>query len=151
MLQRDDLAARDARAMVGMVLAVRHLDRLREDAALVVTELSANAARHARGAVVRLTRAGGPTTLAVPRLPLSPSPVWPPSCRRVWWHARTSHRPRATPRSSAATACRGRPRRPMSGLTPDYWGLVLNMRESWSEVSCGGSSIRILSPLTEAP
>ncbi|MFB7326400.1 MULTISPECIES: ATP-binding protein [unclassified Streptomyces] len=54
-MQRDDLAARDARAVVGMVLAVWHLDRLREDATLVVTELAANAARHARGAVVRLT------------------------------------------------------------------------------------------------
>lgn len=55
MLQRDDLAARDARAMVGMVLVVWHLDRLREDATLVATELAANAARHAPGAVVRLT------------------------------------------------------------------------------------------------
>lgn len=54
-LQRDDRAAEDARRMVDMALSVWHLPQLVDDARLVVTELTGNAARHARGDVVRVT------------------------------------------------------------------------------------------------
>lgn len=54
-LQRDDRAAEDARTMVRVVLAAWHLPQLAEDCALVASELASNAARHARGSVVRMT------------------------------------------------------------------------------------------------
>jgi anti-sigma regulatory factor (Ser/Thr protein kinase) len=54
-LQRDKQAAEDARNMVTTVLAVWHLPHLAEDAKLVATELASNAARHARGSVIRIT------------------------------------------------------------------------------------------------
>lgn len=54
-LQRDDQAAEDARKMADIVLAVWHLDELLgDDVKLVVSELASNAARHARGPVVRI-------------------------------------------------------------------------------------------------
>ncbi|MDI9829664.1 ATP-binding protein [Streptomyces sp. KAU_LT] len=54
-LQRDARAAEDARKMVEMVLAVWHLDKLLgDDLKLVASELVSNAARHARGSVVRI-------------------------------------------------------------------------------------------------
>ncbi|MCN9241883.1 ATP-binding protein [Streptomyces sp. RY43-2] len=54
-IQRDEQAAEDARAMVALALAVWHLEQLAEDATLVVSELMSNAVRHGRGAVVRVT------------------------------------------------------------------------------------------------
>ena len=54
-LQRNEAAAADARDMVRTCLSVWHLDQLAEDLALVATELVANAVRHARGEVVRVT------------------------------------------------------------------------------------------------
>ncbi|MGV9557568.1 ATP-binding protein [Streptomyces sp. NPDC003401] len=53
--QRDDLAVRDARAMVRIVLSAWGLGQLEEDAGLLATELVANAVRHARGDVIRFT------------------------------------------------------------------------------------------------
>jgi anti-sigma regulatory factor (Ser/Thr protein kinase) len=54
-LQRDEQAAEEARKILAMVLAVWKLEQLAEDANLLVTELVSNAARHARGSVVRIT------------------------------------------------------------------------------------------------
>ncbi|MGW3971239.1 ATP-binding protein [Streptomyces ardesiacus] len=53
-LQRDDQVAEDARQMVDTVLAVWSLERLADDLKVVVSELASNAARHARGTVVRI-------------------------------------------------------------------------------------------------
>lgn len=53
--QRDLAAAAEAREMVRTVVAVWRLEHLAEDLSLVATELVANAARHARGEVVRIT------------------------------------------------------------------------------------------------
>lgn len=54
-LQRDEQAAEDAREMVDMVLAVWHLEHLGDDLKLLASELTSNAARHARGSIVRIT------------------------------------------------------------------------------------------------
>ncbi|WP_217164643.1 ATP-binding protein [Streptomyces sp. AC512_CC834] len=53
-LQRDDQAAEDAREMVDMALAVWSLQHLGDDLKVVASELASNAARHARGLVVRM-------------------------------------------------------------------------------------------------
>ncbi|AWW43208.1 ATP-binding protein [Streptomyces cadmiisoli] len=53
-LQRDDQAAEDARKIVDIVLAVWRLEHLADDVKLIASELVSNAARHARGTVVRM-------------------------------------------------------------------------------------------------
>ncbi|MGW8064587.1 ATP-binding protein [Streptomyces ziwulingensis] len=53
-LQRDDQVAEDARKMVDTVLAVWRLEHLGDDVKLIASELASNAARHARGSVVRM-------------------------------------------------------------------------------------------------
>ncbi|EFL32646.1 regulatory protein [Streptomyces viridochromogenes DSM 40736] len=54
-LQRDEQTAEDARQMVAIVLAVWHLEHLKDDAKILVSELASNATRHATGSIVRLT------------------------------------------------------------------------------------------------
>jgi signal transduction histidine kinase len=54
LMQRDELAGADARRMLTVVLAGWKLDELKDEMNLVATELVANAAKHARGDVIRV-------------------------------------------------------------------------------------------------
>jgi anti-sigma regulatory factor (Ser/Thr protein kinase) len=54
LMQRDELAGDDARRMLSTVLAGWGLMELKDEMDLVATELVANAAKHARGDVIRV-------------------------------------------------------------------------------------------------